>query len=127
MLYVEDSLLNLIRDATSTEKTWNRPKNFRNKTTSTSGVSVLRRICSLNMVEGGNVEQHFVELEKLFDWSGARGSASGRYDLSEPSKIFWKFGDCPGKSPGWKPDDRTGEAETPGRISTAVLTIVMYR
>lgn len=89
---------------------------------------VLRGICSLNMAEGGNVEQHLVELESyLFACSGARGSASGRYDLLEPSQVFWKFGDCPGKSSGWRPDDRTGEAKAPGRISTAVLTIVMYR
>lgn len=45
----------------------------------------------------------------------------------EPSQVFWKFGDCPEESPGWRLDDRTGEAESPGWISTAVRMIAMYR
>lgn len=90
VLYVEDSQLNLIRGATSAEETWNRLKDFHEKTTMTSRVSVLRRICSLNMAEGGNVEQHLVELEELFD----RLSCAG-LELEVPLKVAMIYRSLP--------------------------------
>lgn len=89
-LYVEDSQLNLIRGAVSAEDAWTRIKDFHEKTTMTSRVSILRRICSLNMAEGGDVEQHLVDLEELFD----RLSCAG-LELEVPLKIAMIYRSLP--------------------------------
>lgn len=90
VLYVEDSQLSLFRDAASARDAWDRIKQFHEKTTMTSRVSVLRRICSLNMPEGGDVEKHLVELEELFD----RLSCAG-LELEVPLKVAMIYRSLP--------------------------------
>lgn len=67
VLAIEDSQLNLMRGVDSALAAWNKLKEFHEKTSMTSRVALLRRICSLNMCEGDNIEKHLYELEELFD------------------------------------------------------------
>lgn len=66
VLLCEDSQLNLIKNTASASDAWAELKKFHSKLSLTSRVSLLRRICSLHMPEGGNVEKHLFELEELF-------------------------------------------------------------
>lgn len=67
VLFCEDSQLNLIKSVKTAKGAWATLKKFHSKATMTSRVSLLRRICSLNMPEGGNLEKHLFDLEELFD------------------------------------------------------------
>ncbi|XP_062710681.1 uncharacterized protein LOC134288810 [Aedes albopictus] len=58
VLYVEDCQLNLVRDAVTATEVWKVLQDFHEKVTVTSRVALLRRICSLNMAEGGDIEKH---------------------------------------------------------------------
>lgn len=75
VLYVEDSQLNLMKDCESAKAVWDKIKEYHQKATMTSRVSLLKRICSLNLTEGGNMEAHLFELEELFDRLTCAGQA----------------------------------------------------
>lgn len=82
VLYLEDSQLCLIKDAESAKDVWNKLKTYHEKATMTSRVSLLKKICSLNLCESGDVEKHLIELEELFDRLACAGQA-----LEDPLKI----------------------------------------
>lgn len=75
VLYIEDSQLNLVKDSTSAKDVWNKLKDYHQKATMTSRVSLLKKICSHNMAEGGDMEAHILELEELFDRLACAGQA----------------------------------------------------
>lgn len=67
VLGVDDGQLQWVRTAKTAKAAWDALKKQHCKATMTSRVSLLRRICSLNMPEGGNVEKHLFDLQELFD------------------------------------------------------------
>lgn len=77
VLFVEDGQLNLVKNAATSRDAWNQLKNYHEKKTMTSRVSLLRRICSLNMAEGGDMEKHLFDLEELFDRLSCAGQPLG--------------------------------------------------
>lgn len=82
VLYIEDSQLSLIKDAKSAKEVWQNLKTYHEKATVTSRVSLLKRICSLNLSESGDAEKHVAELEELFDRIVCAGQA-----LEDPLKV----------------------------------------
>lgn len=90
VLYVEDSQLNLVRDAVTAAEVWKVLQDFHEKVTMTSRVALLRRICSLNMAEGGDIEKHLYDLEELFDRLATAGQA-----LETPLKIAMIYRSLP--------------------------------
>lgn len=82
VLYVEDSQLNMVKNATSAKDVWTLLKSYHEKTSLTSRVSLLKKLCGLNMAEGADVEKHLFELEELYDCLSCAGQA-----LEEPMKI----------------------------------------
>lgn len=65
--FVDDGQLHQVKDAESAKEAWESVKNFHEQKTTTSRVSLLRRICSLNMADGADMEEHLCALEELFD------------------------------------------------------------
>lgn len=82
VLYVEDSQLNMVKSANSAKDVWELLKKYHEKTSLTSRVSLLKRLCSLNMAEGADVEKHLFDLEELYDRLACAGQA-----LEDPMKI----------------------------------------
>ncbi|XP_062704367.1 uncharacterized protein LOC134286721 [Aedes albopictus] len=66
-LCIEDNQFGLVKTANSASDFWNQLKAYHEKSTVTSRVSLLKKLCSLNLAEGGDVEGHLVVLEDLFD------------------------------------------------------------
>lgn len=71
VLFIEDSQMNLVKGAATARDAWLKLKAYHEKASMTSRVSLLKRICSLNLSEGSaegpNMEKHLFELEELFD------------------------------------------------------------
>lgn len=71
VLFLEDSQMNLVKGVTTARDAWTKLKSYHEKASMTSRVSLLKRICSLNLVEGRaegpDMERHLYELDELFD------------------------------------------------------------
>lgn len=71
VLFLEDSQMHLVKGATTAQDAWTKLKAYHEKATMTSRVSLLKRICNLNLVEGNaegpDMERHLFELDELFD------------------------------------------------------------
>lgn len=65
-LCVEDSQYSLVKGATNAKDFWKALRDYHEKETVTSRVSLLRKLCHLNLVEGGDMEAHLFEVEELF-------------------------------------------------------------
>lgn len=90
VLLLDDSQLSLVKDVDEARVAWEQLKTYHLKTTTTSRVSLLKKICNLNMSDGGNVEKHLFEVEELFD----RLSCAG-LPLEEPMKIAMIYRSLP--------------------------------
>ncbi|XP_052890522.1 uncharacterized protein LOC128298777 [Anopheles moucheti] len=66
-LCIEDNQVNLVKDIPSAKEFWEKLRVFHEKTSATSRVSVLGKICDMKLIEGGDMEKHLMELESLFD------------------------------------------------------------
>jgi hypothetical protein len=66
VLCVDDSQLNIVRNAQSAFETWKKLKEHHEKNTLTSRVHLMRRICSLSLNEGGNLQIHIDKMLELF-------------------------------------------------------------
>ncbi|KXJ74708.1 hypothetical protein RP20_CCG013114 [Aedes albopictus] len=66
-LCIEDSQYNLVKTAASAREFWDQLQKHHEKITVTSRVTLLRRLCNLNLREGGDLESHLFEIEALFD------------------------------------------------------------
>lgn len=90
VLLLDDNQLSLVKDVDEASVAWQQLKDYHMKTTTTSRVSILKKICSLNMSDGGNMEKHIFEIEELFD----RLSCAG-LPLDEPMKIAMIYRSLP--------------------------------
>nr|XP_029711605.1 uncharacterized protein LOC115256788 [Aedes albopictus] len=64
---VENSQLQLIKNATTAQETWNVLREYHVRQSSASRVGLVKRLCRLEMEEGGNVEEHMISMDALFD------------------------------------------------------------
>lgn len=65
-LSVEQSQYPLIKDGTTALAVWNALKSYHEKTTMTSQLSLLIRLCDGKLQEGGDAEKHLLEMDSLF-------------------------------------------------------------
>lgn len=66
-LSLADNQLSVVRTCKSAKECWEALKAKHEKNTVTSRVSLFKKLCSLNLAEGGDVENHLVVLEDLFE------------------------------------------------------------
>ena len=70
---MEDSQLIHIRQATTTRQAWDSLKNYYEKSTLTSKIFLLKRICTLKLIDGGNMEEHINTMLNLINKLKALG------------------------------------------------------
>lgn len=66
-LCLEDSQFSIIKKKESAKEVWESLKTYHEKPNMTSRVSLLKRLCSINLIEGGDMEKHLVVLDELFE------------------------------------------------------------
>lgn len=66
-LCIEESQYSMVKSATSAKDYWDQLRAYHEKATVTSRVSLLKKLCNLNLSESGDVEHHLIEIEGLFD------------------------------------------------------------
>lgn len=67
VLGLSDNQMQLVKNVTSAKDAWVKLKAHHESATMTSRVSLLKRICNLNMTEDQEMEKHLFELEELFN------------------------------------------------------------
>lgn len=72
-LSIEDNQLNFVRKAKSAKEAWDNLKNHHEKSTLTSKVQLMKKICSLKYDESSKIENHIEEMITLFDKLEALG------------------------------------------------------
>lgn len=82
VLLLEDSQLAIVKNSVHARDAYEALKSYHQKTTRSVRVSLLKRLCSFNLAEGGNVEQHLMEIDDLFDRLDAAGT-----ELDKDTKI----------------------------------------
>lgn len=81
-LCIDDNQYSLVKGATNAKDFWKALRDYHEKVTVTSRVSLLRKLCNLNLVEGGDMEAHLFEVEELFS-----RLESADLKLEQPMKI----------------------------------------
>jgi len=74
--------LPLIEKATTAMDTWSALKAYHEKATVSKRVLLLKKMCRMELGEGGNLDKHIMEIEELFDQLGDAGQ-----DPDEPFKV----------------------------------------
>lgn len=66
-LCLEESQYSLVKKKESAKEAWESLKAYHEKPNMSSRVSLLKRLCSVNLSEGGDMEGHLVVLDDLFE------------------------------------------------------------
>ena len=74
-LRVADSQLGHIRKQTTAKAAWGALKDYHQKATLSNTVSLIRRLCSIRLHEGGNMEDHIHVMEDTMDQLAALSEA----------------------------------------------------
>lgn len=64
---VENSQLQLIKDASSAKETWSILENYHVKQSAAGRVGLIKKLSRLELEEEGNLEEHLIEMDMLFD------------------------------------------------------------
>lgn len=64
---VEDSLLRIIQDAETAKDAWQMLRDYYVKDSSVNKVSLIKKLAKLELAEGGDMRQHLMELDTLFE------------------------------------------------------------
>src|SRR6218665_2077187 len=72
-LEVADNQLHLIRKQTTAKGSWQTLKKYHEKTTVSSKVNLLKRLCGLKLTEHGDMENHLAEMQNLIDQLASLG------------------------------------------------------
>ena len=67
MLMLEDNQLSLVKQCVHARDAFEALKEYHQKTTRSVRVSLLKKLCAMNMPERGDLEQHLREVDELFD------------------------------------------------------------
>lgn len=65
-LSVEPSQYTLIQECNSAREVWDALKGYHEKSTTTSQLSLLIKLCDAKLQEGGDAEKHLLEMDTLF-------------------------------------------------------------
>lgn len=87
---VENSRLQSIKTAKTAQETWNILRDYHVQQSNAGRVGLIKRLCRLEMEEGGNVEEHLVEMDGLFDKLMEAGC-----DISEEMKCSFIMASLP--------------------------------
>lgn len=82
VLLLEDSQLSLIKNCASAREVFTALKSYHQKTTRSVRVSLLKKLCAVNLPERGNLEEHLREIDELFDRLDAAGT-----ELDKDTKV----------------------------------------
>lgn len=74
VLLLEDSQLALVKNSVHARDAYEALKTYHQKTSRSVRVSLLKRLCAFNLREGGNLEQHLMDIDDLFDRLDAAGT-----------------------------------------------------
>lgn len=66
-LCIDESQYVLIKDSVSAKAVWDALKAYHEKSTASSQLSLLNRLCDAKLSENGDVEKHLLELDSLFE------------------------------------------------------------
>lgn len=66
-LCIEESQYVLIKDCVSAKAVWDALKAYHEKSTASSQLALLNRLCDAKLSESGNVEKHLLDLDSLFE------------------------------------------------------------
>lgn len=116
-LCIEENQYGLIRTAASAMAFWNSLKQYHEKVTVTSRVSLLKRLCNLNLLEDGDLECHLFEIEELFD----RLTQAGQ-ELAESLKVAKSTGFSAFITLGFSPELCTDRSFSDVRTHPEALT-----
>jgi len=72
-LLLEDSQLHIIRKETTSKATWTALQRYHEKSTLSSKVSLLKKICALKLREDGDMSAHLAHMEDLVDQLASLG------------------------------------------------------
>ncbi|XP_058446013.1 uncharacterized protein LOC131427106 [Malaya genurostris] len=67
VLLLEDSQLPLVKRCVHARDAFVALRDYHAKTSRSVRVSLLKKLCAINLVEGGNLEEHLLVIEDLFD------------------------------------------------------------
>lgn len=74
VLLLEDSQLPLVKNCVHARDAFNALKAYHQKTSRSVRVSLLKKLCSTNLSEQGDLEKHLLEIDDLFDRLSAAGT-----------------------------------------------------
>lgn len=66
-LLVDDSQRKLIQDTVTSKEAWDNLRRNYERTTLTSKVSILKKLCDMRYTDGEDIEKHITEMQDLFD------------------------------------------------------------
>lgn len=89
-LFLDESQFKLVKNAESARGMWNALQQHHEKATMSTVVHYLNQLCSANMAENGNMEEHLNSMEDLFDKLIAAGQ-----NLDESLQIAMIFRSVP--------------------------------
>jgi len=72
-LLLEDSQLHIIRKETTSKATWTAVQRYHEKSTMSSKVSLLKKICALELRDDGDMSEHLADMEDLVDQLASLG------------------------------------------------------
>lgn len=66
-LTVDDMQLQLIRNDTTSKAAWKSLKDYHQKSTVATKVSLLKKLCKMELKDGGDMEAHLFKMDELFE------------------------------------------------------------
>lgn len=66
-LCLEESQYSIIKKKETAKEVWEALRTYHEKPNMTSRVSLLKRLCSINLADGGDMEKHLIVLDNLFE------------------------------------------------------------
>ncbi|EDM69368.1 hypothetical protein RAZWK3B_08261, partial [Roseobacter sp. AzwK-3b] len=67
--------MSIVKKADSAKESWEKLREYHEKTTVTSRVSLLKKLCNLNLGENGDMDRHLMQVDELFDRLTIAGQA----------------------------------------------------
>ena len=64
-LCVEENQFSTVKKADSAKEFWEKLREYHEKTTVTSRVSLLKKLCNLNLGENGDMDRHLMQVDEL--------------------------------------------------------------
>ncbi len=66
-LLIDDSQINLVKNAKSAKEAWEALRSYHEKATLSNKIQTMRRICNMKLADDGDIELHINEMTNLFE------------------------------------------------------------